>query len=81
MQGGDKRAYAAPTIRAIDPHEVIRKLMAQLTGPLGATREERAINAADQIRGVLERLPADERDDAIRGAIGPDSRWILQAKW
>ena len=66
MHSGDERKpYEAPTIREIDPHKVIRKLMAELTGPLGDTREERLKNAASAILNVLERLPADERAEAL----------------
>lgn len=77
----DLLPYTAPDLRQIDPHEVIRKLMAELTGPLGKTREERLKNAASAIQNVLERLPAEERDDAAFAAVGDDGRWVLQSAW
>jgi hypothetical protein len=59
------KPYTPPTITLLDSHDVIRKLMHELSGPLGATSDERAANAAAAIRNVLERLPAEERDEAI----------------
>lgn len=80
--GNGKTPYNAPQLRQLDPHEVIHKLMAQLTGPLGKTSEERVANAAEQIRGVLERLPAEERDEAIHCVIGArGSNWVKKAHW
>jgi hypothetical protein len=63
--GDDRKPSDAPKLGEIDPHEMIRKLVAELTGPLGDTRDERLANAASAIQNVLERLPADERDAAI----------------
>jgi len=68
MQGDGKsgpKPYTPPTITSLDPHDVIRKLMRELSGPLGATPDERGAHAAAAIRNVLERLPAEERDEAI----------------
>jgi len=76
-----KGPYEPPTIREIDPHEVIRKLMAQLIGPLGNTTEERIANAAEQITGVLERLPEGERDDAIHAVVKARGRWVRRSSW
>jgi hypothetical protein len=76
-----KKPYRGPTMVELDPHEVIHKLMAQITGPLGATTEERIANAAEQIRGVLERLPEDERDEAIHEVVKSRGRWVKRAAW
>jgi hypothetical protein len=72
----DQKRYAAPTIRELDPREVIRTLVAHLPKPI-ATVED----AADAIRETLERLPPEQRDDAVKLALGPETRWILRAAW
>ena len=65
----------------LDPHEVIRKLMHELTGPLGETTDERIANAAAAINNVLERLPTEERDGALAEVVGGSGRWVKKAAW
>lgn len=72
----EKRAYAAPTMRAITPTEMVRMLFAALPAPI-RTRED----AAAVIRAALEQLPTEERDEALKLALGDNGRWVLQAAW
>jgi len=71
-----KAPYRAPQLRELDPHEVILRLLRQLPRPITTVE-----GAAEAIRAVLEALPAEQRDDAVRLALGPDTRWILRAAW
>lgn len=78
---GRGKPYKAPALTQLDPHDVIRKLTHALTGPLGDTREQRLKNAASAIQNVLERLPAEERDDAIFEVVEAGGRWVRKCSW
>jgi hypothetical protein len=78
---GKLSAYAPPQLQALSPHDVIRKLMRELSGPLGATKAERVTAAASAMRNVLARLPAAERDEAVATLLDGNSRWILRSSW
>lgn len=76
-----RKPYSAPTMRKLEATDVIRKLLHELDGPLGDTPEARIEKAAALIRSVLDRLPLEERDEAVAKAVGASGRWVKCAAW
>jgi hypothetical protein len=71
-----KLPYSKPTLRAIDPAEMVRKLFAALPAPIKTPGDAAAV-----IREALAQLAAEERDEALRIALADSKRWVKVAAW